>query len=415
MTEKITNSESELTDLKLCICDDPATLSCPSLKHNCICLDYGSRCCKADHALTVAEEGVQGTVVCPVSSCRSECWVWEDEVPISDTEKAAIAYCTDCNIDFLAKDGTIVEAHTSPLSVQDQRYYCSVCDFSTEDISAKLKHERETPVKLIGTISNLISRKAEKIVDSGPKTETKTTKTETKSDPHYCVNNPGGDKDHWWKCKYCSWTGSKYSSHENDEGKQLNNWNTTTYTPACTHPPFHLIDGGVDGWNVYIGKKWDCEPLIKNHDHFFNLSGTRVGKEHDLPGPLKHWQGGKLGKSKEWMINWPDFGIVSLPIEFWDQTIKWLKNNKLKLLVCCMGGHGRTGTAAACLLIAGCGMKPKDAIKWVKENYCKDAIESVIQMKYIYYIGGEEPPEMETPKNATKKEQRSLIYSSVKD
>lgn len=47
----------------------------------------------------------------------------------------------------------------------------------------------------------------------------------------------------------------------------------------------------------------------------------------------------------------------------------------------CIGGHGRTGTFLAALvsLITG----EKDAITWVRKNYCHKAVESVSQVEFL--------------------------------
>jgi hypothetical protein len=44
----------------------------------------------------------------------------------------------------------------------------------------------------------------------------------------------------------------------------------------------------------------------------------------------------------------------------------------------CLGGHGRTGTALACLAILT-GHPPGEAVAWVRANYCADAVETAEQ------------------------------------
>jgi protein-tyrosine phosphatase len=41
----------------------------------------------------------------------------------------------------------------------------------------------------------------------------------------------------------------------------------------------------------------------------------------------------------------------------------------------CLGGHGRTGTALACLAVLT-GTPSADAVEWVRANYCREAIET---------------------------------------
>lgn len=47
----------------------------------------------------------------------------------------------------------------------------------------------------------------------------------------------------------------------------------------------------------------------------------------------------------------------------------------------CIGGHGRTGTYLAALVAHV--MKKQDAIQWVRENYCKKAVESQAQVTFL--------------------------------
>jgi len=48
----------------------------------------------------------------------------------------------------------------------------------------------------------------------------------------------------------------------------------------------------------------------------------------------------------------------------------------------CIGGHGRTGTVLAALVSVITG--EKDAITYVRDNYCKKAVESVAQIEFLH-------------------------------
>jgi len=52
-----------------------------------------------------------------------------------------------------------------------------------------------------------------------------------------------------------------------------------------------------------------------------------------------------------------------------------------KVHIGCLGGHGRTGTIMAALLAQNYGMK--DSIKYIRENYCKKAVESPSQVSWL--------------------------------
>ena len=87
---------------------------------------------------------------------------------------------------------------------------------------------------------------------------------------------------------------------------------------------------------------------------------------------------------REWYyVPWPDMQALDIealmPMLTW--TVQQLLDGK-RIEAGCFGGHGRTGTFVACMMVA-CGWKGKDAIKEVRNNYCKSAIESASQEKLI--------------------------------
>lgn len=48
----------------------------------------------------------------------------------------------------------------------------------------------------------------------------------------------------------------------------------------------------------------------------------------------------------------------------------------------CLGGHGRTGTALACLAVLA-GHPAGDAVAWVRSGYCAKAVETPGQEAFI--------------------------------
>jgi hypothetical protein len=75
--------------------------------------------------------------------------------------------------------------------------------------------------------------------------------------------------------------------------------------------------------------------------------------------------------------------------------ITWLCNQLQegkKIHVGCIGGHGRTGLVLAA--ITSEFLKEKDAIQYVRENYCKKAVESSPQIAFLvkhYGVSKAEP------------------------
>jgi hypothetical protein len=79
-------------------------------------------------------------------------------------------------------------------------------------------------------------------------------------------------------------------------------------------------------------------------------------------------------------LAWPDMTAPThVGLKFWTRLHGMLPQHTA---VACVGGHGRTGTALACLLVAD-GMTADDAIKTVRAKHCTKAIETVTQEQYI--------------------------------
>jgi hypothetical protein len=52
----------------------------------------------------------------------------------------------------------------------------------------------------------------------------------------------------------------------------------------------------------------------------------------------------------------------------------------------CLGGHGRTGTALACLAVLT-GTPPGEAVAWVRATYCETAVETSEQQAFVSSFG----------------------------
>ena len=85
-------------------------------------------------------------------------------------------------------------------------------------------------------------------------------------------------------------------------------------------------------------------------------------------------------KSKPMLyLGWPDMGVFALDLTYRVcSRMLWFINDGTSVEIGCVGGHGRTGTLAACFLVYR-GMKSKDAINHVRNTYCRRAIETQAQ------------------------------------
>lgn len=94
------------------------------------------------------------------------------------------------------------------------------------------------------------------------------------------------------------------------------------------------------------------------------------------------------------LIDWADGSVPDMTEEYWRNILQELEKirssldkDKLNILVCCVGGHGRTGTALA-ILAALTGVAPEDPADFIHERYCYRAIETRSQCSYIKKIAG---------------------------
>jgi hypothetical protein len=76
-------------------------------------------------------------------------------------------------------------------------------------------------------------------------------------------------------------------------------------------------------------------------------------------------------------LDWPDFGVPDDPVPVAAALGSLLERARAgeRVEIGCDGGHGRTGTALACLAILS-GQAPGDAVSWVRAAYCERAVET---------------------------------------
>ncbi len=83
-------------------------------------------------------------------------------------------------------------------------------------------------------------------------------------------------------------------------------------------------------------------------------------------------------------IDWPDFGMpANTPTVIGAlKTVLERARSGQDIEVGCLGGHGRTGTALACLAVLT-GLPALDAVAWVRSSYCAKAVETPGQEAFI--------------------------------
>jgi hypothetical protein len=122
-------------------------------------------------------------------------------------------------------------------------------------------------------------------------------------------------------------------------------------------------------------------------------SGRRVrgrGLRHDRPpGPDPTFGVYLLGTpppavawESRW-LRWRDFGLPSDRDEARQALLEvWERALTERVEVACGGGHGRTGTALACLAVID-GVPADDAVAFVRRHYDPRAVETLWQKRYV--------------------------------
>ncbi len=82
-------------------------------------------------------------------------------------------------------------------------------------------------------------------------------------------------------------------------------------------------------------------------------------------------------------VDWPDFGLPVDRHRLLDGLDDVLHRARAeqRVEVGCIGGHGRTGTALACLAVL-VGIR-SDPVEWVRTIYCPRAVETEDQVEFV--------------------------------
>lgn len=170
---------------------------------------------------------------------------------------------------------------------------------------------------------------------------------------------------------------------------------------------------------VYISNK----PCHESHPDLHILNGTLVGgncRHHDrhkkvdlyvaLDGSMQHPIFDPALTFKR-CVYYPikNMGIPNNPEKFKiliNTIVHYLMGGK-KVHVGCIGGHGRTGMVLAAVAATasdmGLEVPEKDAIGWVRANYCKKAVETKAQEGFLVtHFGCKLPPAGKTPYEKSK-------------
>jgi hypothetical protein len=158
-----------------------------------------------------------------------------------------------------------------------------------------------------------------------------------------------------------------------DAGKWIGGGKGSTFKASCyeSHPEIPLGAGILYGGSC-------SSPIIKDANVYVGLDGYMSYKQPRYP-----WVPETPHTIEEVAFKISDGCAPSDKTNF-VLMIDWLRG-KLeagkKVHVGCIGGHGRTGMVLAALVKEMTG--EEDAITWVRKHYCKKAVESTEQVKFL--------------------------------
>lgn len=164
------------------------------------------------------------------------------------------------------------------------------------------------------------------------------------------------------------------------EGGDVRDWQA--YYGLCAHQGTPVVVKDPTGeFTVYAGAKMD---LRYNDTKDVDIQVVLA----DVIGLNPYSQG---FRGRIWFVPAPDGGVW--PVDVFKQTLGDIREAAQagkKVLVYCLGGHGRTGTMLAGLL--GQYEGAKDPVGAIRERYCKEAVEGPTQIRLLFDLIGRKMP-----------------------
>jgi hypothetical protein len=142
-----------------------------------------------------------------------------------------------------------------------------------------------------------------------------------------------------------------------------------------THPPLKFVAKDGIEYTIYGG---NCRtPIVKDADIYIGFDGSVAAGSDLFP-----WD---VGYVQPILVDYyiTDMSAPKSPVLFHkliDWTCEQLVAGK-KIHAGCIGGHGRTGTFLSAVYAQMTGQK--DAIQYVRKNYCEKAVESKAQIDFL--------------------------------
>ena len=158
---------------------------------------------------------------------------------------------------------------------------------------------------------------------------------------------------------------------------------TTTWVKTCDHkgtlPLFVEVDAEGNRREYVIADSTNantCEADVAL-DLNNNIKSNIITK-----APEKYMALNEVSAKMEVVkFDWPDYQAIKAPMKFWLKLFDVMPKNG-RVMISCHGGHGRSGTCLAAILVAR-GMTSGQAMEYVRTVHCHKAVESDKQEKYL--------------------------------
>lgn len=152
-----------------------------------------------------------------------------------------------------------------------------------------------------------------------------------------------------------------------------------TSTIILTLPHLTLY---LDAWQWVepLTRKGEVDMGIKLTGPVYAASGTTLSGAVGLVKALSPFVTASVA-APVMGIDWPDMGVPPLKPAFWPALAKEVMGKKVG--IGCGAGHGRTGTAAAALLVSIYAITTDEAVNFLRKGYCKEVVETPGQIALI--------------------------------
>jgi hypothetical protein len=158
----------------------------------------------------------------------------------------------------------------------------------------------------------------------------------------------------------------------------------------CTHNPTYAFS--IDGIEFYGATKHKIHYVAEGFDLICNVSGFGLDLKNLIRGARPWLELNKFNRYniEEMVIEWPDGEAISVEPQFFRRFVEICKEQKKSsVIVTCLGGHGRTGTMLASLLLTHDKVTAAEAIALVRSAICKECIESRSQVYFLEQLAKE--------------------------